>query len=524
MKVIIYDRLNSSEQMQHVLDEHGAKVLAPPAAPRTTIYRTGVLQVPDMVFGDGDESTSLLRAMNKALKTIGCVLVKPARRELPGFEAHEDHFRTYVHRRARLELRPGAHGPLDAGRALQVLQTSPDRRVQEIGELCELERVLHAARTPVLTAEDLHADPSTEGHPATVSFPWPGSGGRTPVTVVTAPPTRPALNTLSGRRRPVIAVLDTGVGAHPWLERAGSDPFVREDDDLQRLIDANDPPPGKGSEKRAPGTADRGSHLRAAGKPGPDAAHGTFITGLILQACPSAQVLGIRVMDDHGTVRENDLLLALAGVLARTVEAAAESDPSKFVDVVSLSAGYYLEKEADEDYTSQLLRLLEALSERGVLIVASAGNDATTRPCYPAAMPRGDGLVPLVLSVGALDPDGNRAPFSNYGDWVNSWAPGAAVISTVPTQDEPGREAPPAPEIGVEDIPPDDRRSADPSGFAGGFDMWSGTSFAAPLVAARLAGALIGVAGHDRALSLDEVKPETARLRAAAAFDSCRAK
>ena len=56
------------------------------------------------------------------------------------------------------------------------------------------------------------------------------------------------------------------------------------------------------------------------------------------------------------------------------------------------------------------------------VVVASAGNDATSRRTYPAALPG-------VVGVGALD--GNRpAAFSNFGPWVDACAPAVDVVST----------------------------------------------------------------------------------------------
>jgi hypothetical protein len=53
----------------------------------------------------------------------------------------------------------------------------------------------------------------------------------------------------------------------------------------------------------------------------------------------------------------------------------------------------------------------------GVLVVASAGNDATSVPACPAAYPE-------VLSVGAVGPSGHRSSFSDFGSSVDIAAPG----------------------------------------------------------------------------------------------------
>ena len=115
------------------------------------------------------------------------------------------------------------------------------------------------------------------------------------------------------------------------------------------------------------------------------------------------------------------------------------------VDVVSLSLGYFCESPPDVAYTSTLKAAIDALLNLGVIVVAAAGNYAVRRRFYPAAFaaaPRPAGAVPLV-SVGALNPNGTRALFSDDGPWVTAWAPGAMVVSTFPT-DVNGSLMPPA--------------------------------------------------------------------------------
>lgn len=53
----------------------------------------------------------------------------------------------------------------------------------------------------------------------------------------------------------------------------------------------------------------------------------------------------------------------------------------------------------------------------GVLVVASAGNEASSAPACPA-------FYDEVLAVGAVGPTGARSSFSNFGSWVDIAAPG----------------------------------------------------------------------------------------------------
>ena len=134
-------------------------------------------------------------------------------------------------------------------------------------------------------------------------------------------------------------------------------------------------------------------------------------------------------------------------------------------------------------------------------MVCSAGNDATARPMFPAAFapwaddkpddPSDDvrsttesDVVPIV-SVGALNPNGTDALFSNAGPWVRAYAPGAAVMSTLPPFQ--GGLEPAARTEAYQRV----RESIDPDDFTGSFAVWSGTSFSAPLFAGRVASRLV---------------------------------
>ena len=91
---------------------------------------------------------------------------------------------------------------------------------------------------------------------------------------VGAPPRRTPDDELTGRR-PVVAILDTGCGQHPWLDRV-----VQNDVTLDGApigYTDTDPRPRDWGDLAARSTATID----------PLAGHGTFIAGLVHQACPT---------------------------------------------------------------------------------------------------------------------------------------------------------------------------------------------------------------------------------------------
>jgi serine protease len=184
---------------------------------------------------------------------------------------------------------------------------------------------------------------------------------------------------------------------------------------------------------------------------------------------------------------ESDLVEALRRI-AILVRLHAEGDErGRRIDVLSLSMGYYHETPEDLLFDTTMLDILTDLAAHGVVVVCSAGNDATSRPSFPAAFaPWSDGEGPVkadpalvpVVSVGALNPNRvSDALFSNAGPWVRVYLPGASVMSTMPPFQ--GGYEPIARTRAFGRV----RESIDPDDFRGGFAVWSGTSFAAPMLA-----------------------------------------
>jgi hypothetical protein len=243
---------------------------------------------------------------------------------------------------------------------------------------------------------------------------------------------------IRGRDRPSVLVLDTGLrtmdahtrAEHPWLrEHCVIHEHWR---DLRSV--------GRWDDEDEPDDDGRGQLDEQAG-------HGTFITGIIRQQCPDAVVHHRGVLTSYGDGDDASVIAAIERAM-RAVEG---------YDVVVMAFGTYGAGDAAPPMSAAIQRLL-----RDSLVVASAGNDATSRPYYPAALPG-------VIGVGGLDQDG-RARFSNFGSWVDACAPAVDVVSTFFTDF-------------------DERCTCCGSLIQEyrGWARWSGTSFAAPKVAGVIA-------------------------------------
>ena len=186
-----------------------------------------------------------------------------------------------------------------------------------------------------------------------------------------------------------------------------------------------------------------------------EAGHGTFISGIIRRIAPDASVVNLGVLSGFG---DGDDFTVGQGI-----ERLINQVPD--VDVVNLSLSGYTDDDRPPPAIRAAIEKLRLLPNRPV-VVAAAGNNASSRPAWPAALCH-------VIGVASTD-DVSRAWFSNYGPWVKACAPGVDVVSTFFR-------------IGTE--PDDDRARGRVRRrvLRGGWATWSGTSFSAPKVAATIA-------------------------------------
>lgn len=406
---------------------------------------------------------------------------------------------------ARVHLIPrwtgGPQAPPDAWPVLQTFRAMFGSRDQD-RHAVQLDHLMTSAAGPSVTGTPFWKIPGTEGNPfwkipGAGGFGEAGWGARTPVTWIGPAPLRCPDEWLNGRRRPVVAVVDTGVGEHDWLP----------DDIVDRKPTCGSLRMGLTDPATNPELTGVVSN-QLTGALDADAGHGTFIAGLVRQTCPDANLLAVRVIQGDGVVTEGDLLEALNMLWLRQKLAMVQNQPDQLIDVVSLSLGYYHEQLTDAAFDPLLLTPLRALGALGVAVVTSAGNDATTRPMFPAAFaPYPDGAIKKnardvlpVVSVGALNPDGSIAMFSNDGPWVRVWRPGASLVSTLPTTFDASGQ--PAAEVSYRG---EVRATVDPDDFSSGFGSWSGTSFAAPILAGEVAQWL-----HTANVLSEDIEPATA--------------
>lgn len=142
--------------------------------------------------------------------------------------------------------------------------------------------------------------------------------------------------------------------------------------------------------------------------------HGTHVSGVASAAtdngvgvaggCPECGLLVAKVTDDRGVITDAYLVNAISW------------SASRGADIINMSLG-------GPGSSDALDRAVNNATRAGVVVVAAAGNENTTRPSYPAAYVN-------AIAVSATTKADRRAVFSNKGAWVDVAAGGTYILST----------------------------------------------------------------------------------------------
>jgi thermitase len=143
-----------------------------------------------------------------------------------------------------------------------------------------------------------------------------------------------------------------------------------------------------------------------------DAGHGTHVAGIIAAKLNNA--IGIAGLAQVKIMAEKVIDGGDASHIANGIIHATD----KGAKIICMSLGGYFHYEI-------LRNAIKYAYEKGVLLVAAAGNDAISCTTYPA-------YYKEVIAVTATDQNDAPTSFTNFGTWVELAAPGVNITSTMP--------------------------------------------------------------------------------------------
>lgn len=248
-----------------------------------------------------------------------------------------------------------------------------------------------------------HAVPSDEGFPKQ----WA-------LSLIRAPE---AWSVTTGDERLTVAIVDTGYVDHPDLSDRlvpGYDFIVDEANAGDG--DGRDADPHDAGDETAASSSFHGAHVT--GIVGATTDNGLGMAGVDWRCrIQPVRVLGVK----RHRGKDSDIADGIRWAAGLNVPGVPiNRTPAR---IVNLSFG-------GPGYSRVLQDAVLAAQARGVLVVASAGNEAIdASENVPAAL---EG----VLSVAAAGPDGIQAEYSNFGPRVDLMAPGGALFFEAPTGEE----------------------------------------------------------------------------------------
>lgn len=256
--------------------------------------------------------------------------------------------------------------------------------------------------------------------------------------------------------------------------------------------------------------------------------HGLFIAGIVRDLTPDVQIECIRVLNDEAVGNAATLTSTLLDILRRKEEG---KDLFSTPVVINLSLtetpldeelvklGFTNTRQSLDDTRAGLVVPLKALSDRGVVFSASAGNDSSPTnlmniskcrhlPHYPAAFAYyAPNPVSTMIPVGAVDNEGRAASYSHYPGPLGIATYSGKLLKAKEPLSEPHAvthvQGPIDALVGVfssslypalakDDKAPDHAPSPvdypeNPAPNANAWAYWMGTSFATPIISAVVA-------------------------------------
>lgn len=212
-----------------------------------------------------------------------------------------------------------------------------------------------------------------------------------------------------------VAVIDTGVDpAHPVLKSVlvnGYDftrntPGGSEDVDVPTTSTSTGASPAT-LDQRTVAVLDQRSVAVLDGTSYSDFGHGTMTAGLVHLVAPQAKIMPLKAFSADGSAYDSDILRAVYYAVANGAQ------------VINMSWNY-------SSYSSELASAIQYANSKGVVSVASAGNEGENTVVYP-------GGLPGVIDVASTSDNDTQSIFTNYGAppvWMA--APGEGIMTTYP--------------------------------------------------------------------------------------------
>ncbi len=153
--------------------------------------------------------------------------------------------------------------------------------------------------------------------------------------------------------------------------------------------------------------------------PEDDQGHGTHVSGIIKQCTEglNINILPVKVLKRNDEGKATGSLKWIINGISWAVQNGA--------DIINLS----LEVPANPIITDQIQIAIDYATSKGVTVIVAAGNgDSNNIPVDTSIVAPAN--IGSAIVVGAIDKNGVKGSFSNYGETVDVCAPGVEIVST----------------------------------------------------------------------------------------------